>query len=67
MITNKLLQEKWKAQAQIALEADHDLYKIAEKAHDIVLKMFKSKKLNIPQDAQPNRPSICNFVILAVN
>ncbi len=45
MITNKLLQEKWKAQAQIALEADHDLYKIAEKAHDIVLKMFKSKEI----------------------
>ena len=45
MITNKILEEKWKVQAEIALEANYDINKFAEIAHNIVQKMYQSGKL----------------------
>jgi len=55
MITNKILEEKWKVQAEIALEANYDINKFAEIAHNTVQKMYQSGKLKYSK----KRP-VCN-------
>ncbi len=45
MITNKILEEKWKVQSEMALEANYEINRVAEIAHNTVLKMYQSGKI----------------------
>ncbi len=45
MITNKILEEKWRVQSEMALEANYDINKVAEIAHNTVLKTYQSGKI----------------------
>ncbi len=41
MITNELLEEKWKTQREMAREADYDIKKMLDNAEKVVQEMLK--------------------------